>query len=317
MSLMKLQPALKDYLWGGTKLISEYGKNTNLLKVAESWEISTHPAGSSVIANGPFAGESLRSFIEKQGSDCLGDNNKHLTELPVLVKLIDAQADLSIQVHPDDDYSYQHENQPGKTEMWYILKTEPTARLYYGFNQTLTTMEMKEKIQDGSLIEALNEVPIKPADVVFVPAKTVHAIGQGTLLCEIQQSSNVTYRVYDFKRVGPDGKPRELHIKQALAVSDTNQLTPTFIQPTLIEKTSDFQLELLVDCAYFKVSRLTLAGEYTLKTNHQSFYGLVVISGEITVDQTLNLMKGESGFLPAHSPACKLAGQAEILIISK
>ena len=219
MSILKLKPACKDYLWGGDRLRTDFGVESDLHPLAEAWVLSCHPDGPSTIVNGPYAGKTLAEYIEAEGKGVLGSDCAPFAMFPVLTKLIDAKGDLSIQVHPSDEYALEHEHQYGKTEMWYIVDCEPGAYLYYGFDHEISGEEFARRIQDNTLTEVLNAAPVHKGDVFFIPSGTLHAICHGIVIAEIQQNSNVTYRVYDYGRVGADGKPRALHIQQALAVT--------------------------------------------------------------------------------------------------
>ena len=223
METIKLTPACKDYLWGGEKLRQDYGIQSQLHPLAEAWVLSCHPDGPSVVATGPLAGKTLPEYIQEKGPGCLGADCEKFTDFPILAKFIDAKGDLSIQVHPSNEYALAHEHQFGKTEMWYVLDCEPGATLYYGFQHQISREEFQQRIQDNTLTEVLNAVPVEKGDLFFIPAGTLHAIRKGIVVAEIQQNSNVTYRIYDYGRVGADGKPRQLHIQQALEVT---QRTP-------------------------------------------------------------------------------------------
>ena len=220
MSVYKLQPSYKDYLWGGHRLVDEYGKDYDGDILAESWELSCHPDGPSTIVNGPYAGKTLEEYIETAGKEVLGSNCRRFRDFPILIKFIDAKQNLSIQVHPDNRYALKNEGQYGKTEMWYVVDAEKDAFLYYGFKKEISREEFARRIQEDTLLEVLNAVPVHKGDVLFIESGTIHAIGKGILIAEIQQNSNVTYRVYDYGRVGKDGKKRDLHIEQALAVTN-------------------------------------------------------------------------------------------------
>ena len=216
---VKLIPALKDYLWGGTKLKTVYHKQSDLDTVAESWELSTHPDGQSVVASGMYTGRTLEEYIQENGCEILGSRAMKFDHFPILIKLIDARDNLSIQVHPSDAYALTHEGEYGRTEMWYILDCEEGASLYYGLKTAITQQELRQRIKDNTLLCVLNRVPVHKGDVFFIEAGTIHAIGKGITICEIQQNSNTTYRVYDYDRRDKNGCPRPLHIEQAIAVS--------------------------------------------------------------------------------------------------
>lgn len=207
MPVLKLKPACKDYIWGGSRLKELYNKAYEGKILAETWELSCHPDGPSLIENGPFAGRTLREFIDAEGKQVLGANCQVFQDFPILIKFIDAKEDLSIQVHPNNTDALEHEGQYGKTEMWYVLEAEPDAFLYYGFRHEITRDEFRRRIADNTLTEVLNAVPVHKGDLFYIPAGTIHAICKGIVIAEIQQSSNVTYRVYDYNRLGADGAP--------------------------------------------------------------------------------------------------------------
>ena len=223
MAIFRLAPAFKDYLWGGTRLRDEYGKNCDFDKVAESWELSCHKDGPSVVADGEDKGLTLREYIEKHGKAVLGTDCEAFEDFPILIKLIDAKDNLSVQVHPDNDYAQRVEGEYGKTEMWYIVDCDEGAELLYGFKHEISKEEFAERIANNTLLDVTNNVPVHKGDVFFIKAGTLHAIGKGILIAEIQQNSNTTYRIYDYGRVGKDGKPRELHVEKA---KDVTKLAP-------------------------------------------------------------------------------------------
>ena len=217
MGILKLKPGCKDYIWGGQRLKTDFGIQSGLNPLSEAWVLSCHPDGPSVLADGPDKGMTLRAWLDKAGKEALGTACEAFEDFPMLIKLIDAKKDLSIQVHPSDAYALEHEGQYGKTEMWVVLDAEPGASLYYGFDREVSLEEFSSRVSDGTLTEVLRKVPVKPGDVFFIPSGTLHAIGAGLVIAEIQQNSNVTYRVFDYGRLGADGKPRPLHVEKALA----------------------------------------------------------------------------------------------------
>lgn len=319
MEPFKLTPAYKDYIWGGTNLKTHYHKQTNLPVVAESWEVSAHEDGPSQIAGGPFAGMYFNQFVH-QHPEAVGDKYNAQQGFPVLVKLIDAQKSLSIQVHPGDEYARRVEHDAGKTEMWIVLHSEPGAFLYVGFNKPTTKAEMEQRIQNDTLTEILHKQPVKKGDVVYIPAGTIHAIGAGIVLAEVQQSSNATYRVYDFGRLGADGKPRPLHVQKALDVTDTNPANPTPPGAMLLKQTEEYTLSQLAKTEFFTVQRLELSrGGYAGQVGKQSFVALLCTSGdgELECGSTqLLLAQGESAFIPAGAGSYTLQGQGSFLLIS-
>ena len=213
-----LSPAFKDYIWGGNRLKRDWGKRTDMTPLAESWELSCHEAGPSVIAGGAYAGRTLGEYLTEHPQDA-GTKAQNAGAFPLLIKLIDAAGPLSVQVHPDDAYAREFEHSLGKSEMWLVLDASEGAGIYYGFKRETSLSEMRAAIENNTLTELLSWVPAKTGDCFFIPAGTVHAIGAGLMVAEVQQSSNLTYRVYDYGRVGADGRPRELHIDKALAVA--------------------------------------------------------------------------------------------------
>ena len=298
MQPIKLTPALKDYLWGGTRLKTEFKMESNLDKIAEAWVLSCHPDGPST-ANG----KTLQEIVEELGEECLGTRGALFPFFPILIKLIDARSPLSIQVHPSDEYALEHENQFGKSEMWYIVDCDEGASLYYGFNREITAEEFAERIKNDTLLEVLNKVPVKKGDCFFIDAGTIHAIGEGILIAEIQQNSNCTYRVYDYGRVGADGKPRDLHVEKALAVTKTCPPEYPFGKP---------ESDTLASCKYFTVVRHKIAGEKQLSVGSESFAAYLCTEGEAEIDG-VSLVAGDCVFVPAYYGAIKISGNAEIL----
>jgi mannose-6-phosphate isomerase len=238
MEALRLTPAYKDYIWGGQRLKTEYGKTTDLAVVAESWELSLHEAGLSRIAG---TNVTLRDWLRRP------------KDFPILVKLIDAKEDLSVQVHPGDDYALAKENRRGKTEMWYVVDHDPDAALYIGFKRDVTRREIIEAIGAGSFTNLLRKVTVRRGDVYFIPAGTVHAIGKGNLLAEVQQNSDLTYRLYDYGRLDPDGQPRPLHVEQALDVMDRTAATPIVMTREIIRSDESCRETLLNACPHFTV----------------------------------------------------------------
>jgi len=314
---MRLNAVCKDYLWGGTRLRSEYHQQSSAPKVAESWVLSCHPDGPASIANGQYAGLTLKEYIEKAGRNVLGTNCEKFPDFPVLVKLIDAKKNLSIQVHPDNEYARTHGGGFGKTEMWYIVDCEEGAYLYYGFDHTISKEEFRDRIENNTLTEVLNQVTVHPGDVLFIDSGTLHAIGAGILIAEIQQNSNITYRIYDYGRVGTDGKPRELHIPQALDV--TKRCRPQRpIGPQGKEiREADCTRTLLASCDYFTVNHMKLI-EYTLCADKTSFHSILCLGGDALIldhgRTLLSFQKGDSIFLPAGFGSYTIKGDCEILL---
>ncbi len=303
---IKLAPALKDYLWGGTRLKTEYNMKTDLDPVAEAWVLSAHKDGESVAVNGEYEGLTLSEIIEKTGGEILGSKAKNFEFFPILVKLIDAKGNLSIQVHPSDEYALSQEGQYGKTEMWYIVDCEENAYLYYGFNREISKEEFRTRIETDTLLEVLNKVPVKKGDCFFIESGTLHAICEGILIAEIQQNSNLTYRIYDYGRVDANGNPRELHIDKALEVTTTAPPTVAYGKP---------ESNTLSSCKYFTAEKLDVDGVCEIEVTEESFQNLLCLEGSASVDD-VQIAKGESLFLPANMGKVKISGKAN-LIVSK
>ena len=314
MRIEKLSPAFKDYLWGGTKLRDVYHKPCDLEKVAESWELSTHPAGQCSISGS--GGMTLSEYF-KAHPEVLGENVQKFDNFPVLIKLIDAKESLSIQVHPSDEYALEHEHEYGKTEMWYIVDCDPGASLYFGLNRAVTPEEFRKRIEDNTVEEVLNRVEVHPGDVFFIEAGTLHAIGAGILICEIQQNSNCTYRVYDYGRLGADGKPRELHIEKALAVS---RLTPSEDTAAVPEEKpiSGGSVARLGKCKYFTTDRFTVDDEIELTVDGGSFMSLTAVEGcgqVIGPENAVDFAPGDTLFIPAGTGTVAVNGRCALVAV--
>ena len=274
-----LSPAAKDYIWGGTRLREEYNKHIDVTPLAETWECSTHPDGPSRVASGAFAGEKLVDVLRAH-PEFIGTHPKTDGEggLPVLIKFIDAARDLSVQVHPSDEYARTHEHgQLGKTEMWYVLEAAPGASLVYGFRQDLTRAMLAASLEDDTVEKYLQKVEIHRGDVFLIESGTVHAIGAGAMIVEIQESSNLTYRMYDYHRLGKDGRPRELHIAKALDVVDLRQKPLPEQLQRACEEHDGYSVELLEQCKYFRTERIHLD---TLLSEKQPASGVSVSSAQ-------------------------------------
>lgn len=319
MSINKLRPSFKDYLWGGQKLKKDYGKKTELKPLAESWEVSTHADGPSYIQGGEYDGLTLAEYLEKKDNEPLGTKGQTFDRFPVLVKFIDALEELSIQVHPDDEYGLEHENEYGKTEMWYILEAEPGAKIYYGTNEAMTKDEFAASINNQTVLDKLNHVEVEKGDVIFVEAGTIHAIGRGIVLCEVQQNSNTTYRVYDYHRKDADGNLRDLHVEKALDVSTLTPLNTDFKATGDVEDYENHTTQLLATCEYFTTSKVDVSGAFTHNVSDDSFEAVIVIEGSVSIEadgQVLELEKGESAFIDAGSQNLKISGKGSYLSVT-
>ncbi len=295
-----LDAPVKDYIWGGTRLRDEFGYGTELDKVAEAWVLSARKDDDCKVIYGEYSGKTLSEMIELWGKKCLGKRCDRFEDFPLLVKLIDAKDKLSVQVHPSDDYALQVEGEYGKTEMWYVIDCDENATLVYGFNREVSKEEFKERIENNTLDEVLNYVPVKKGDVFFIEAGTIHAIGAGILIAEVQQNSNTTYRVSDYGRLGADGKPRQLHIDKALDVTNT---APIALNKAYKKySVGGATVKKLVSCDKFTASALHINGSVSVG-NDDTFVHLLVISGNITVysdsGYEYTMWDGQSMFIPA------------------
>lgn len=279
--IVKLQAPLKDYIWGGTKL-KTWGKDCDLPRVAESWELSFCLDSPSVIASGEHAGKTLISVATAAD---LGRNCEQFSRFPTLVKFIDAQNVLSVQVHPSDDYALEKENQLGKTEMWYVLEAEEGASLLLGLNRAMTKEQFLQAVQDKTVTQCMNKVEVHAGETYFVPSGTLHAIGAGVTLIEIQQNSTLTYRVYDFDRTDDKGNKRELHLEKALNVINFNKY-----------QVPDAHRDcFLGGCKYFSAYRHSGAMHLC---NPDSFTSVSVVNGEISLNGVV-AQRGDTYFVSA------------------
>ncbi len=312
MYILKLNPVFKDYLWGGTKLRDEYGFKSDLEKLAEGWMLSCHKDGENTILNGEYQGKTLTEVV-KSNSDFLGENGKKFEYFPILIKIIDAKNDLSVQVHPDNEYAMRVEKEYGKTECWYILDCDDDAELIYGFNKEISSEEFKNRIADNTFLETVNKVKVKKGDLFFIEAGTLHAIGKGILLAEIQQNSNTTYRVYDYGRLGADGKLRELHVKKAIDVTNCTPPTRSTNPEGELISGDGYCTQLLTKCDLFNVERVSVTDSFTSIADEKSFISVLVTDGNGEVDN-IEIKKGDSLFIPANYGDFTVKGNVEIII---
>lgn len=301
MDIVKLYPECKDNIWGGVQLREKYGKQTDKDPVAESWELSFHKDGPTRLADGKTLQESVTAAE-------LGKNCQDFSFFPTLAKFIDAKQDLSVQVHPSDAYALANENSFGKTEMWYVVEAEQGAGLYLGFKRDVTKEEYEQAIADHTLLDLLNFFEVQAGECYFIPSGTIHAIGAGCLICEIQQNSNLTYRVYDYGRKDKNGNERELHVEKALKVTNLQKYTYSPLKLTTA------QGELLGLSRYFTTTSVRVHGEKTLTTDEGSFKCLICVEGEGEVDGK-QVRLGDSWFVPATYGAFTLRGDMHIICV--
>lgn len=319
-----LKPVGKDYLWGGRRLNDDFSKDIPLQPLAETWECSTHPDGPSMVVSGEFKGLSLAEVLRLQ-PELLGRHYAGLGELPILIKLIDAKKDLSVQVHPDDEYAFKHEQgQRGKTEMWYVLDASRDAQLVYGFSHDINRAVLEKSLYDGTVEKYLQKVPVHSDDIFFIKPGTVHAIGAGALIAEIQESSNLTYRLFDYNRVDKNGKKRELHIEKALAVVNMQGSARPKQPLRVLKYRRGYATEMLCRCKYFQVERVLVNTERcrelaSFQSNSDSFQVLLCTNGcgimTFGDGEVLQLFRGDCVFLPADSVEVKVHGKLQMLLV--
>ena len=316
-----LRPAAQDYLWGGSRLNDDFNLGIDIDPFAEAWVCSTHPDGPSLLENGERLLDVVKAHPEYMGTHALSVADG---EFPILIKLIDAKKDLSVQVHPDDEYAKKYENGSlGKSEMWYVLDAKDNSQLVYGFSRDVTETEVRRAVSDGTVEKLLHFVPVKKNNLFYIEAGMVHAIGAGCLIAEIQESSNLTYRLYDYNRQDRRGNYRPLHVDKALQVANLkSSMTPR--QPMRVLKYENgVASELLSRCKYFQVERMLLNTEGRrmpeFRTSENSFHVLLCVDGcgVMLGDETdIPFFKGDCIFVPANSISLRLHGRAQLLNVS-
>lgn len=315
-----LKPSAKDYLWGGNRLNDEFAKGIEMSPLAETWECSTHPDGPSFVASGELSGKSLADVL-REYPEFLGTHPKTKGELPILIKFIDAKKNLSVQVHPTDEYAVKNESgQLGKTEMWYVLDASKDASLIYGLHTTTEKAVFREAIEQGTVERYLQKVPVKKDDVFFIEAGMVHAIGAGALIAEIQENSNLTYRLYDYDRVDKNGNKRQLHVDKALDVANLTGMTEPKQPLRVLKYHAGVASEQLCRCKYFEVYRMIVNTERKQVVHYQSdsvsFRVLLCVNGCGMVrfgGEALDIYKGDCLFVPANSVKLTLHGSMQFL----
>lgn len=318
-----LAPASKDYIWGGNRLNDDFNLGLSCEPAAEAWMCSTHPSGPSYV---PSAGCYLPELLRKN-PDWLGTHPLRMTggvaELPILIKLIDAKQDLSVQVHPDDTFAMANEGQWGKSELWYVLAAKKESQIVFGFREQMEPEQVRKAVEAGNIEQYLNRVPVHKNDVFFIESGTVHAIGAGCLIAEIQESSDVTYRLYDYGRTDRNGKRRELHLEKALKVARLHSTDEPRQPMRILNYRNGSARELLMRCRYFQTERVLLNTEgrklADFQTGTNSFHALLCVEGCGVLfgeDFMMNFYKGDCAFVPADSIPLKLHGKAQLLDIS-
>lgn len=316
--MIKLKSVYQEYIWGGSKIHELLHKDTGTLpRVAESWEVSTHPAGKSIVENGAFRGKTLNEYFEQIGWGTAGRYAARNHQLPILIKYIDAKENLSIQVHPNDKYARKHEGDNGKNEMWFVLAADEGAFIYLGFSRDVTKEEVRRRVADNTLEEVLNRVEVKPNEAFYIPAGTVHAIGAGCLICEVQQTSNVTYRIYDYGRTDENGNPRELHVKKALDVLDYRRT-----EIADLKRRDTMSMERYIDGMFGRNGKCTLLkyeaeGDLTilLPVSHLTFALVIDGSGKLYAgDSEEAFERGDTWMI--HGRATRVSGKCKVLFVA-
>ena len=319
-----LKPAGRDSLWGGTALKDEYNKQLDMTPLAETWECSTHPNGLSIIASGKFKGAPLKKLIKKY-PEILGTGVKSKGgNLPIIVKFIDAKEPLSVQVHPNDEYAKEKEKgQKGKTEMWYVVHADKDAKLGYGFRRNVSEDTVRKALENGTITKYMNFVNVNRNDIFLVNAGTIHAIGAGCLLIEVQESSDLTYRLYDYNRKDKNGNPRSLDIEKGLQVLDRKAINPPTQPIRILRYSRGMASESLLSCEFFQVDRVLVntmesRDMATIKSKVNSFEVLICYYGCGSIsygknDSSFNFFKGDTIFIPANSVPIKIHGRASFI----
>ncbi|HHW56977.1 MAG TPA: class I mannose-6-phosphate isomerase [Clostridia bacterium] len=314
MKPLKFKPIFMERIWGGTALRDKFGFDIpEGKKIGELWTISDNKTAISIIEGGEFDGEKLSDIANKFSKDLYGVDKKY-ARFPLLIKIIDAQDRLSVQVHPDDEYAYKYENgDSGKTEMWYIIDAKPGAKLVCGLKEGTTKEDFKRLLKEERLEECLKEVEVNPGDVVYIPSGMVHAIGEEILICEIQQNSDLTYRVYDYNRVDEFGRKRELHIEKALDVIDFNLKTDKIVP--VFEEIEGGRIADVVKSPYFQVSIIEINKEVKTDTQNK-FNTLTGVKGNCEIDYyrgVIDLKAGETVLIPAAISSYTIKGNCKVL----
>lgn len=297
MELVKLKPAVKDYIWGGNYFQS-FNKGLGLQRVSECWELSVRDSDSSIIASGKDQGKKLCEAITKED---IGPVMDRFPYFPLLIKLIDAKENLSVQVHPSDEYALKNENSFGKSEMWHIISADEGSGLYVGLNNDYSKEEIEKALNEGTILSCLNFYKVKPGETYIINPGTIHAIGKGVRLIEIQQNSNLTYRLFDYNRVDQNGNPRELHIQKALEVIDYHKY-----------EVKQDNSEYLADNNYFTVKAVEFDGELKITANYKAFVSFTFLEGQGIVND-IEYDQFDTFFLP-YKKKCLIKGKGKIVI---
>ncbi len=317
MYILLFEPNYQERVWGGQKLQTTFHKEVPFLHTGESWEVACHDNGHALIKNGPLQGMRLRDAIDAHPEAMMGDVKSKDEKFPLLLKFIDAKDQLSVQVHPEDEYAFIHENgELGKTEAWYIVEAEPGAKLIVGLKEGVTKQIFMDAIGSNSLEDVLNEVAVQKGDVINIPAGLIHAIGTGILLAEVQQNSDTTYRVYDWGRVGLDGVAREMHVDKSLAVIDFEGKHATALVEGLKKSYEGYELITYIENKYFTLEKLVVSSDAKFSKAVDQFELFMCVEGEVTVsceDNVVRIVSGDSFMIPACISKYEISGTAELI----
>lgn len=321
---LKLAAALKDYIWGGRRLIEEFHKKTNLENVAESWELAARDEGESIVLNGRYKNLTMREYVKTLGKEVLGIRAARFETFPLMVKILDAKETLSVQVHPSNEEAKHLPNAEGKTELWYIIDAKPGAKLLYGVKEPMTNEEFRKYVENNTLLERCNYREPKKGDVMLVTPGMLHAIGAGILLLEVQQNSNTTYRAYDYDRRDKNGQPRQLHIKEATQVVKLIPPKSNTEKTVKLKKIGDAEREEIGNNEHFRAEHINLNGEAEFLIDKNTFKTFTLIAGDMKLninndnleedEKELVLTKGDTIFLPANMGKYKISGNSEFII---
>jgi mannose-6-phosphate isomerase len=315
---LKFHPIYKERVWGGNNLSQILKRKMPISSViGESWELCAHEEGTSTISNGSFSGTKIVDLINTYSNEILGEDFQHFkNKFPLLFKFIDANEKLSVQVHPEDGYALFNEMELGKTEMWYIVNAKPGAKIIYGLKERISCKDFQKAIENGCVEDTLNEIEVKTGDVFFIPSGTVHAIGEGIVIAEIQQNSNTTYRVYDWNRLGLNGEVRQLHVEKALDVINFSQdIRNSCIEGIKLEEVGYHSI-FYVHCPYFTMELLEISRKYTINQKEKRFEVLMCIEGDFNIlynNQRESFGVGETVLIPASMCEYVVEGEGKII----
>jgi len=312
---LQFQPILKERIWGGKKLKTVLGKPIESDITGESWELSTVEGDISIVANGELKGKSLTEIIDEAPDEILGTAvyKRFGKQFPLLFKYLDAREDLSIQVHPNDKLAKERHNSFGKTEMWYVMQADQDAHIIVGFKEKSNAQEYVENLKNKSLLSILDVVNVKAGDSFFIESGTVHAIGAGLVIAEIQQTSDITYRIYDFDRVDANGNTRELHVDQALDAINYDKVDTSKGYDKVVNESNN-----IVDCPYFTTNFIPLEGEKSVNKSGATFTVYMCVEGGFELDykgEVFKYKKGDTVLIPAAIKDFVLSGKASVLEI--